>query len=251
MTFFERYFERLDGPKACSSLDLVAEDVEFSIQWATGADRRSSEFLGGLQQLRGFIDAGDMEGWAHYVMFERQRTATSSSPSASRAGRRRGAASARSSPWRSSTPSGRCAATWSPARPPWPSRPARQRRAMLDQRDFTPVADGLIAGTADEPRLIGSACRSCGTVDLPRQASCPRCTSGGHGRSDGSAAAARYGPGPSSAFRPSRRPTPYRRARTSSATASATSSCPGELPCRGAPDRERPGAAGASECPWS
>jgi hypothetical protein len=69
MTFFERYFERLDGPEPYSSLDLVAEDVEFSIQWATGADRRSSQFLGGLQQLRGFIDAGDMEGWAHYVMF--------------------------------------------------------------------------------------------------------------------------------------------------------------------------------------
>jgi uncharacterized protein len=48
---------------------------------------------------------------------------------------------------------------------------------MLDQRDFTPVADGLIAGTADEPHLIGSACRSCGTVTFPRQASCPRCTS--------------------------------------------------------------------------
>ena len=69
MTFFERYFERLDGPEPYSSLDLVAEDVEFSIQWATEADRRSSQFLGGLQQLRGFIDAGDMEGWAHYVMF--------------------------------------------------------------------------------------------------------------------------------------------------------------------------------------
>jgi len=48
---------------------------------------------------------------------------------------------------------------------------------MLDQRDFTPVAEGLIAGTAAEPRLIGSACRACGTVTFPRQASCPRCTS--------------------------------------------------------------------------
>jgi uncharacterized OB-fold protein len=48
---------------------------------------------------------------------------------------------------------------------------------MLDQTDFRPVADGLIAGTADEPRLVGSECRRCGTVTFPRQGSCPRCTS--------------------------------------------------------------------------
>ena len=48
---------------------------------------------------------------------------------------------------------------------------------MLDQREFVPIAEGLIAGTADEPELIGSRCRRCGTVTFPRQASCPRCTS--------------------------------------------------------------------------
>jgi uncharacterized OB-fold protein len=48
---------------------------------------------------------------------------------------------------------------------------------VLDQREFTPVADGLIAGTAAEPRLIGSECGRCGTVTFPRQASCPNCTS--------------------------------------------------------------------------
>jgi uncharacterized protein len=48
---------------------------------------------------------------------------------------------------------------------------------MLGQREFTPVAEGLIAGTADEPRLVGSECRRCGTVTFPRQDSCPRCTS--------------------------------------------------------------------------
>src|SRR6185437_3995530 len=67
-TFFERYFELLDGPDPYSSLELVAEDVEFSIQWAADYSRKSSQFLGGLEQLRGFIDAGDMEGWAHYVV---------------------------------------------------------------------------------------------------------------------------------------------------------------------------------------
>lgn len=67
MTFFERYFERLDGDDPHSALELVAEDVEFSIQWAAGADRKSSQFLGGLEELRGFTDAGDTSGWAHHV----------------------------------------------------------------------------------------------------------------------------------------------------------------------------------------
>ena len=48
---------------------------------------------------------------------------------------------------------------------------------MLDQREFVPVAEGLIAGTAQEPERIGSGCRRCATVSFPRQASCPRCTS--------------------------------------------------------------------------
>ena len=69
MTFFERYFELLDGPEPHSSLDLVADDVEFSIQWAAGDDRRSSQFLGGIEELRGFVDAGDMDGWAHHVVW--------------------------------------------------------------------------------------------------------------------------------------------------------------------------------------
>ena len=47
----------------------MAEDVEFSIQWAAGADRKSSQFLGGLEELRGFIDAGDTAGWAHHVVW--------------------------------------------------------------------------------------------------------------------------------------------------------------------------------------
>jgi hypothetical protein len=68
MTFFERYFELLDGPEPHTSLGLVAEDVEFSIQWAPEASRKSSQFLGGIEELRGFIDAGDMDGWAHHVV---------------------------------------------------------------------------------------------------------------------------------------------------------------------------------------
>lgn len=68
MSFFERYFAALDGPDPHSSLELVAENVEFSIQWASGTDRASRQFVGGRAELRGFIDAGDMSDWAHHVL---------------------------------------------------------------------------------------------------------------------------------------------------------------------------------------
>ncbi|MEA2312872.1 MAG: hypothetical protein QOE28_2840 [Solirubrobacteraceae bacterium] len=69
MSFFERYFAALDGPDPHSSLGLVADDVEFSIQWARGTDRGSRQFVGGRAELRAFIEAGDMTAWAHYVLF--------------------------------------------------------------------------------------------------------------------------------------------------------------------------------------
>jgi hypothetical protein len=69
VSFFERYFAALDGPDPHSSLELVSDDIEFSIQWADGSDRASRQFVGGLQQLRAFIDAGDMRDWAHHVLF--------------------------------------------------------------------------------------------------------------------------------------------------------------------------------------
>lgn len=68
MTFFERYFAALDGPDPHASLELVADDIEFVIQWASGADRRSTQILGGIAELRAFIDAGEMSDWAHYVL---------------------------------------------------------------------------------------------------------------------------------------------------------------------------------------
>lgn len=49
--------------------------------------------------------------------------------------------------------------------------------------DAVPVAEGLFtwsagsgAGSRDGIRLVGSACRTCGTVTFPAQGSCPRCT---------------------------------------------------------------------------
>jgi hypothetical protein len=68
MTFFERYFELLDGPDPYSSLELVADDLEFTIQWAADSSRKSSQFVGGKAELRGFVDAGDMGGWAHHIV---------------------------------------------------------------------------------------------------------------------------------------------------------------------------------------
>jgi ketosteroid isomerase-like protein len=69
MTFFERYFAALDGPDPHSSLELVADDAEFTIQWAKGTDAGSRQFVGGREELRRFIDAGDMRDWAHHVLF--------------------------------------------------------------------------------------------------------------------------------------------------------------------------------------
>jgi hypothetical protein len=68
VSFFERYFAALDGPDPHSSLALVAENVEFSIQWARGSDRASRQLVGGREELRAFIDAGDMSDWAHHVL---------------------------------------------------------------------------------------------------------------------------------------------------------------------------------------
>jgi hypothetical protein len=71
MTIFEPCFEALDGPQPYSSLELVAPDVAFLIPWAPGGDRNGSQFRGGLDELRGFIDAGDMAGRVHYVLWSR------------------------------------------------------------------------------------------------------------------------------------------------------------------------------------
>lgn len=68
MTFFERYFAALDGADPYSSLELVSPALEFSIQWARDTDRASRQLVGGMAELRAFIDAGDMSGWAHHVL---------------------------------------------------------------------------------------------------------------------------------------------------------------------------------------
>ena len=58
MSFFERYFAALDGPQPHSALDLVSDDVEFVIEWASGSDRKATQLRGGKDELRASIDAG-------------------------------------------------------------------------------------------------------------------------------------------------------------------------------------------------
>ena len=67
MSFFERYFAALDGPDPLSCLELVDEHVVFSIHWSDG--EKSREFTGGRDELARFTEAGDMSGWAHYVVW--------------------------------------------------------------------------------------------------------------------------------------------------------------------------------------
>ena len=217
MSFFERYFAALDGPDPHSSLELVADDVEFSIQWARGADRASRQLVGGRAELRAFIDAGDMSGWAHHVLFGGGGDDVEFALGETRYDRRRadrdlprgGAARRRRADGR---------ATWSPARRRSPS----SRRGSMPL-DFVPVADGLLAGSrggarADRLRVPALRRRRLPAPGLVRGVHVER-----RPASAGSPAAGRCGPGRSSASRPSRRRTPARPT-TSSRSASATSS---------------------------
>jgi hypothetical protein len=66
--FFARYFEALDGRDPLSALAMVSDDHEFAILFSTKLDERSRQFVGGPDELRAFTEAGDMEGWAHYIL---------------------------------------------------------------------------------------------------------------------------------------------------------------------------------------
>ncbi len=67
-SYFARFFAAIDGDEPYSAMDLVADDLEFSIIWAADTGARSRQFLGGTKELRDFIDAGDRQGWAHYLL---------------------------------------------------------------------------------------------------------------------------------------------------------------------------------------
>jgi hypothetical protein len=68
-SFFQRFFELLDGEDAESAMAFVADDLEFAILWAPDAERRTTrQFVGGPDELRSFTAAGDREGWAHHIL---------------------------------------------------------------------------------------------------------------------------------------------------------------------------------------
>jgi uncharacterized OB-fold protein len=48
---------------------------------------------------------------------------------------------------------------------------------MPETASGTAIAEGLFIETPEGPRLVGSRCRTCGTVTFPRQRSCAKCTS--------------------------------------------------------------------------
>ena len=65
------------------------------------------------------------------------------------------------------------------APPPGPSGASAATAARtVDARDLPPVAANLFTTTDGTLRLIGSACRACGTLAFPQQQSCPRCCGG-------------------------------------------------------------------------
>jgi len=70
VSFFQRYFAALDGPDPLSCLELVDDDVNFSIHWSDGT--KSREFTGGRDELARFTNAGDTSGWAHHVLWSAQ-----------------------------------------------------------------------------------------------------------------------------------------------------------------------------------
>lgn len=67
-TFFTRYFDALDGDDPLSALELVADDAEVALLFATDLDHPAGHFIGGREELRRFTSAGDMRGWAHYIL---------------------------------------------------------------------------------------------------------------------------------------------------------------------------------------
>ncbi|HVW47162.1 MAG TPA: hypothetical protein VHA76_08915 [Solirubrobacterales bacterium] len=66
--FFAAYFAALDGDEPLSALEMVADDADFAILFAADEGRKAGHFRGGPDELRKFTLAGDMEGWAHYIL---------------------------------------------------------------------------------------------------------------------------------------------------------------------------------------
>ena len=117
MSFFERYFEALDGPDPHSSLELVADDVEFSIQWADGDDAQAAQFVGGRERAARASSTPATRAAGRTTSSGRRPTGDVEFALGETRWDDGAAASARSSPSRSSTPTGGWCATWSARSP--------------------------------------------------------------------------------------------------------------------------------------
>ena len=107
VSFFERYFAALDGPDPYTSLELVAEDVEFTIQWARGTDRRQPPVRRRAGRAARVHRRRRHDAAGRITCCSPAAAATSSSRSARRAATA-ASGSGPSSPWRSSTATGGC-----------------------------------------------------------------------------------------------------------------------------------------------
>ncbi len=66
--FLSRYFEALDGAEPLSALEMLSDDAEFAQVFAKDAGTRAGHFVGGAEEMKQFIAAGDMSGWAHHIL---------------------------------------------------------------------------------------------------------------------------------------------------------------------------------------
>jgi len=67
-SFFHRFFAAIDGEDPSAAWELLSDELEFAILWASDDGSRSRQFLGSIEELRSFTAAGDRDGWAHYVL---------------------------------------------------------------------------------------------------------------------------------------------------------------------------------------
>ena len=171
--YFERYFER--ARRARPAQLAGARRRGRGVLDPVGGRRaiaRAASSSAGSGELRGFIDAGDTERLGAPRRLDGDRRRRRVRPRRDALGRVRRAH--RHVPRRRPARRRRAdAALHGRAHAGAGLSVTRGRRRMLDQREFVPVAEGLIAGTAQEPELIGSSCRRCATVTFPRQALLP------------------------------------------------------------------------------
>lgn len=65
----KRFFELLDGPAAEQSLDMLSEDLRFSILFSNGPGE-ARDFAGGREEFDGYMAQRGAPAWTHHVLAE-------------------------------------------------------------------------------------------------------------------------------------------------------------------------------------